>query len=198
MENNLENIPKNNPFSVPEGYFDESRSRVANAIFLDKLKSRVTADGFTTPDQYFTELAGEISAAIATENLKALTSTSGYAVQTGYFEQLQNNITAKTSAKRKPSVLKLWHSSLMKYASAACFIILSTTGFYFYQQHSPSLKTAYNDLATEQMLYDIDEDVIIDHIRDNNLQQVKAPATDVALENYILSNYSQNEITSDL
>lgn len=198
MENNLENIPKNNPFSVPEEYFGESRSRVANAIFLDKLKSRVTSDGFTTPDPYFAELTGEISAVIATENLKTLATTAGYAVPKGYFEELQINIIAKTSAKRKPSVLKLWHSSIMKYASAACFIILSTTGFYFYQQHSPSLKIAYNDMATEQMLYDIDEDVIIDHIRDNNLQQVKAPATDVALENYILSNYSQNEIASDL
>jgi len=198
MENNLENIPKNNPFSVPEGYFNESRSRVANAIFLDKLKSRVTSDGFTIPDAYFSELGGEISAAIATENLKVLGSTTEYTVPKGYFEQLQSNIVARTSAKREASVLKLWHSSLMKYASAACFVILSTTGFYFYQQHAPSLKTAYNDMATEQMLYDIDEDVIIDHIRDNNLQQVNATATDVALENYILSNYSQNEIASDL
>lgn len=198
MENNLENIPKNNPFSVPEGYFDESGNRIANAVFLDKLKSRVTSDGFTTPGQYFSELTEEITAAIATEKLKALAPMVEYAVPTGYFDQLQSNITAKTSAKQQASVLTLWHSSLMKYASAACFIILSTTGFYFYQQHSPSLKTAYNDLATEQMLYDIDEDVIIDHIRDNNLQQAKAPATDIALENYILSNYSQSDIASDL
>lgn len=198
MENNLENIPKNNPFSVPEGYFDESRNRVAESIFLDRLKTQVSCDGFTTPDHYFSKLTDEISASIAVENLKALTSSEGYTVPTGYFDQLQSNIIAKTSAEKKRSVLKLWHSNLMKYASAACFIMVSTIGFYFYQQHTPTLKTAYNDLATEQMLYDIDEDVIIDHIKDNNLQQVKAPATDVALENYILSNYSQSEIASDL
>jgi hypothetical protein len=198
MENNLENIPTNNPFSVPEGYFDESKSRIIQAVFLDRLKTQAPSAGFTTPEHYFSELTEEISAGVAMENLKGLTSSDQYTVPTGYFGQLQNNIIARTSAKQQTPVLKLWHSSLMKYASAACFIILSTTGFYFYQQHTPVLKTAYNDLPTEQMLYDIDEDVIIDHIKDNNLQQAKAPATDVALENYILSNYSQSDIASDL
>ena len=198
MENNLENIPKNNPFSVPEGYFDESKSSITQAVFLDRLKAQVPSDGFTTPEHYFSELRDQITAGVALENLKALTVSEGHTVPAGYFEQLQNNIIAKTAAKQKTPVLKIWHSSLMKYASAACFIILSTTGFYFYQHHTPVLKTAYNDLATEQMLYDIDEDVIIDHIKDNNLQQAKAPATDVALENYILSNYSQSDIASDL
>lgn len=198
MENNLENIPKKNPFSVPDGYFDESKSRIENAVFMDRLKSRTTETGFTVPDNYFEELPQQIAAEISLSNLKDRTKTSGFSTPVNYFEKLQSNITAVTSEKKEPKMLKLWHSSLMKYASAACFVLLSATGMYFYQNQSPVQQTAYSDLATEQMLYDIDEDVIIDHIKDSNLQAAKPAVTDVALENYILSNYSQNEIASDL
>lgn len=198
MENNLENIPKKNPFSVPDGYFDESKSRIENAVFMDRLKSRTTETGFTVPDNYFEELPQQIAAEISLSNLKDRTKTSGFSTPVNYFEKLRSNITAVTSEKKEPKMLKLWHSSLMKYASAACFVLLSATGMYFYQNQSPVQQTAYSDLATEQMLYDIDEDVIIDHIKDSNLQAAKPAVTDVALENYILSNYSQNEIASDL
>ena len=198
MENNLENIPKKNPFSVPDGYFDESKSRIENAVFMDRLKSRTTETGFTVPDNYFEELPQQIAAEISLSNLKDRTKTSGFSTPVNYFEKLQSNITAVTSEKKEPRILKLWHSSLMKYASAACFVLLSATGMYFYQHQSSAQQTAYSDLATEQMLYDIDEDVIIDHIKDSNLQAAKPAVTDVALENYILSNYSQNDIATDL
>jgi hypothetical protein len=198
MENNLENIPKKNPFSVPDGYFDESKSRIENAVFIEQLKLRAIGTGFTVPDNYFEELPQQITAEISLGKLKSSTATSGFSTPVDYFEKLQANITAATTEKKEPRMLKLWHSSLMKYASAACFLLLSATGMYFYQNQSPAQQTAYNDLATEQMLYDIDEDVIIDHIKESNLQAAKPAVTDVALENYILSNYSQNEIASDL
>lgn len=191
------------PFSIPDGYFEELPPRISNAIYLDKLKTKSASPGFTTPPNYFNELSENINAELLKEKIK-LTVPEGkhYAVPTNYFEQLQSNILNKTIYDTKPSksagIIRLWHSKLLKYASAACFIILSTTGFYFYQHQLPARKLAYNELATEQILYDIDEDVIIDHIKDNDLQQAKPAATDVALENYILSNYSQSEIASNL
>ena len=190
-------------FSVPEGYFEDLPHRISNAVYLEKIKAEAVGSGFTTPANYFNELSEHIKTELLTEKIKAAAPASDdYAVPANYFEQLQSNILSKTIYETKtshsPRVVRLWHSKLLKYASAACFIIMSMTGIYFYQQHKPAQKLAYNELATEQFLYDIDEDVIIDHIKDNDLQEAKPAAKDVALENYILSNYSQNEIASNL
>ncbi|TCC95837.1 hypothetical protein [Pedobacter hiemivivus] len=199
----LAGLSVHHPFSVPEGYFEELPLRISNAVYLEKIKTKVAESGFTTPINYFNELREDINAALLKEKIKAAVPEGhDYAVPANYFEQLQSNILSKTIYEAKtpqsPRVVRLWHSKLLKYASAACFMIMSATGVYFYQQHKPAQKLAYNELATEQILYDIDEDVIIDHIKDNDLQQAKPAAKDVALENYILSNYSQNEIASNL
>lgn len=199
----LAGLSVHHPFSVPEGYFEELPHRISNAIYLEKIKAKTVDSGFTTPANYFNELSEQINAELLKEKIKAaVPEGNDYAVPANYFEQLQSNILSKTIYETKttqsPKVVRLWHSKVLKYASAACFIILSTTGFYFYKHHIPTQKLTYNELATEQFLYDIDEEVIIDHINDNDLHQAKPAATDVALENYILSNYSQNEIASNL
>jgi len=199
----LASLSRHHPFSVPEGYFEELPLRIPNAVYLEKIKTKAAQSGFITPVNYFNELSEDINAEVLKEKIKAaMPEGSNYALPANYFEQLQSNILSKTIYETKtpqsPRVVRLWHSKLLKYASAACFIIMSTTGVYFYKQHKPAQKLAYNELATEQILYDIDEDVIIDHINDNDLHQAKPAATVVALENYILSNYSQNEIASNL
>ncbi|WEK20108.1 MAG: hypothetical protein P0Y49_02955 [Candidatus Pedobacter colombiensis] len=191
------------PFSVPEEYFEDLTFHISSAIYLEKMRAEVDKSGFTIPANYFNELSTQLNSELVKEKIKAVMPESNdYTVPTNYFEQLQSNILSKTINEVKSAqsarVVRLWHSKLLKYASAACFVILSTVGFYFYQQHIPAQKLTYNDLATEQILYDIDEDVIIDHIKDNGLQQTKPMPTDVALENYILNNYSQNEIASSL
>jgi hypothetical protein len=199
----LAGLPVCHSFFVPKGYFEELPLRILNAVYLEKMKTKAAESGFTTPANYFNELSADIKAELLKEKIKAaVPQGNDYAVPANYFEQLQSNILSKTVYETKTTqsskVVRLWHSKLLKYASAACFIIMSATGVYFYQQHQPAQKLAYNELATEQILYDIDEDVIIDHIKDNDLQQAKPAAKDVALENYILSNYSQNEIASNL
>lgn len=198
----LAGLPMRHPFSVPEGYFDDLPHRISNGIYLEKLKNKVTDTGLTTPENYFNELHQHISSELLAVRLKSLAPVSDYELPEGFFEQQRTIILNKTVNKEKKvyrsKVIRLWHSSLLKYASAACFIILSTTGLYFYQQHSQDSKVAYADMATEQILYDIDEQVIIDHIQANDLQQAKPAATDVVLENYILNNYSQSDLAPDL
>lgn len=160
------------------------------------MDEKLTESGFTTPDNYFSELGNAIQAKVVTERLKAVAASDGYSVPENYFEQLQASILNKTTKEKK--VLRLWRSGLLKYASAACLVILSATGFYFYDILQPHKKTVYRDFATEQLLYDIDEQVIIDHIQANDLQQTKPSPTEVALENYILNNYTQSDIASGL
>lgn len=216
MDNNLENndwkkeapvlaaLPVHHSFSVPEGYFEHLPLQIRNAIYLEKLKAKVPDTDFSTPEGYFEELSGQINAEILTERLKIIAplSEQNTTVPANYFEKLQANILSKTideQAKQQPAkIVRLWRSNILKYASAACFVILSAVGLYFYEQNHTGTKLAYTDMATEQMLYDIDEQVIIDHIEANGLQEPKPAAKDVALENYILNNYSQSDIALNL
>ncbi|MCX2450932.1 hypothetical protein OQX61_06575 [Pedobacter sp. PLR] len=198
MENDLENsewmneaphlagLSVKHPFSIPEGYFEGLPGDIKEAIFLDDLKTSSPESGFNMPEGYFESLSAKIRAEVV-----------GYTVPQDYFQQLQDKITAKTSNEKAAKIFRLWHSKALKYASAACFVLVSALGVYFYQNTaSPQALSA--DAATEQMLFDIDENTIIEHIQANSLTQENPLVAEADLENYILSNYSQNEIASDL
>lgn len=158
--------------------------------------------GFTTPAHYFDELNESIKARISVEKLKSVVQNDGHTVPDNYFEKLHATILAKTTEEAKPAekpkVKRLWNSNLVKYASAACFFLVTGLGLYFNQQQNPAQPAVSSDLATEQMLYDIDEQVIIDHISSTDITQPKPTVADTDLENYILSNYSQNELATSL
>lgn len=193
-------LPVRNPFCVPEKYFDELPIRISNEIYLNSLKEEVNATGFDTPKNYFDDLNRQISAAVSVASIKALVPPAKEEVHEGFFEHQRLAILSKTVQEKKAyksKVIRLWHSSLLKYASAACFIILSATGIYFYEQQSVDRSPAYADMATEQMLYDIEEQVIIDHIQADHIQKTQSVAENAALENYILNNYSQSDLASD-
>jgi len=167
----------------------------------DEWMKGIRETGFTTPAHYFDELSESINARISAEKFKAVIQNDGHTVPDNYFEKLQANILAKTTAETeqivKPKVVRLWSSSLLKYATAACFLLVTGLGLYFNQQN-PAQQTASADLATEQMLYDIDEQAIIDHISSADITQPKSTAVDIDLENYILTNYSQSELATSL
>jgi hypothetical protein len=48
------------------------------------------------------------------------------------------------------------------------------------------------------MLYDIDEQDIIDHVEGDITDEQKNNATNAELETYILNHYSQSELSSEL
>lgn len=223
MEQNLENndwkteapllagLPVHNPFSVPEGYFEGLGEQISNAVYLEGLKTEVEESGFAIPQGYMEGLSDRITAAIAVENLKETvlkevsSPNEGFTVPVNYFEQLQANILNKTSTEsvQKPEakIVRLWHSKLLKYASAACFVIVASFGvLYFNQQNAIQPAISTTDTATEQMLHDIDEQLIIEHIEADSKQTkaTSAATKDAALENYILSNFSQSDLVADL
>ncbi|WP_285058656.1 hypothetical protein [Pedobacter ginsengisoli] len=159
--------------------------------------------GFTTPSNYFEELNDSIRARMITERLRASVPVDGHTVPPNYFEQLQLNILAKTAkqitASRQTKIVRLWRSNVLKYASAACFVIIAGMGVYFnINEQKATQNNNYTETATEQMLFDIDEEVIIEHIEANYKDQQKPTAKETALENYILNNYSQNDLTGNL
>jgi len=149
---------------------------------------------FSVPLNYFEELSANIQAKAALENLKAIANENAFEVPDGYFDQMRSDILAKTQAPSR--IIKLWHSNLLKYASAACFVLVAGLGVYF-NQEQPQQAVNYADIATEQMLFDIDEDVIIEHIEGANSVSQQVTADQADLENYILTNFSTTELTAE-
>ena len=208
MENDLENSEWKNeapylaglgmksPFAVPEGYFEQLPEHIHQAIYLENLKTALPEDGFKVPESYFEELSTAIEAKLAAARLKDMVPNEGFALPGDYFNQLQSRISEKTTNK-ETKIIRLWHSKLLKYTSAACFVLISAAGIYFLPENSTGKATSA-ELANEQMLYDIDENTIIEHIESNSLKAESPAVADADLENYILSNYSQNDIASDL
>ncbi|MEJ7560548.1 MAG: hypothetical protein WKF66_19720 [Pedobacter sp.] len=151
-------------------------------------------DVFSVPQNYFEELTANIEAKASIEKLKALPDQEGFSVPEGYFDEMKKEILAKAQSPTK--VLKLWRSNMLKYASAACFLLVAGLGVYF-NQEQPQQTVNYTDIANEQMLFDIDEDVIIEHIQGSNVTVPIVSSDQSELESYILNNFSTTELTTE-
>jgi hypothetical protein len=191
----LANRDRQNNFVVPNDYFEDSKSRLNDLIFLENLKHKLNADSFVTPANYFNELPDHIEAKIAVDNLMEF-KANAFTVPNNYFENLNTEILSKinVNTKRSPKMISLWQNNIMRYASAACFVLLTASGIYFYQDKLKSNTALSADVNTEQMLYDIDENTIIEHL--NNTDAQANVATPSAIEEYILDNYTPNDLNA--
>lgn len=200
---------KRNPFSVPDGYFENCEEAIFSAVFLDRLKQKTTNNNFEVPQNYFEELTERIETRIALETMPK--AENAFAVPEHYFDTLQSRITDKIAAlepekqpdaKKEEKVIPLWRRNLVKYASAACFLLMASFGVYFYQNGSTNnvQQVQSAEAMNEQMLYDIDESTIIDHLEaQNKTQNIKTTsASDTEMENYILSNFSSSDLSQEL
>jgi hypothetical protein len=212
----LASLKKENPFSVPEQYFDTLPELIHNVVYVNELKEAIPVSGFIVPDQYFEVLQSCILAENQEEGLQNLPRSEGFHTPNLYFQKLQASILAKTTGtdllaidypaqltepdsavKHQPKLIRLWHNDLIKYASAACFILVTAFGLYLNQQNFNTENKA-TDMASEQMLYDINEQDIIDHIEGNNVDVQNDNTAKADLETYILNNYSQSDLSSAL
>nr|WP_199157506.1 hypothetical protein [Pedobacter sp. ASV2] len=194
---------KRNPFGVPDGYFDNLNESVFSSVFLENLKEKSTANNFEVPQHYFEELTARLETAITLATIPKAESTFG--VPENYFDSLQNRINSKIEAlepKKETKVVPLWSKNLFKYASAACFLLISSFGLYLYQNQGNSVsEIRAAEFANEQMLYDIDENTIIDHLEAGSTAKSNTKTTsasDTEMENYILSHFSSNDLAQEL
>ncbi|MES2268185.1 MAG: hypothetical protein V4520_15600 [Bacteroidota bacterium] len=110
MENNewagdemsLERFSKENPFTVPSGYFEEAGQRILSLIKINELQGNNVAQGFAVPNNYFEELSANIQSRI---NIEAIAGTEekSFAVPTGYFDQLTQNIQSRINIEAAES-----------------------------------------------------------------------------------------------
>lgn len=195
---------KRNPFSVPDGYFENCDEAIFSAVFLDGLKQKTNNNNFEVPQNYFEELSERIQTHIALAEMPKAENT--FAVPENYFDTLQSRITDRIAAsepKREARIVPLWRRNIVKYASAACFVLMASFGVYFYQNGSTATvqQVQSAEAVNEQLLYDIDESTIIDHLEAQNTTLSNAKTTsasDTEMENYILSNFSSNDLSQEL
>jgi hypothetical protein len=94
----LKQVNPNNPFTVPEGYFDELEQQIMSYVKLDDLKKSAPEQGFTVPENYFEDLSSTTKARIGIE--EALDKeNAGFAVPENYFEDLSSTIKVRISVE---------------------------------------------------------------------------------------------------
>lgn len=186
------------PYEVPKQYFDHLPNHIHQAIFVDNLMQKED-QGFTVPQNYFESLSTQIESRIAVDQIHGLVKESGFKTPPDYFSELQAKILAQTSntdTPQKTKTIRLWQSDFMRYASAACFILLTASVLYLNQQNTLT-NTRNTELANEQMLYNIDESVILEHI-EQNMQTSVSAASDIEMESYILDHLTSSDLTNNL
>jgi hypothetical protein len=165
----------------------------------DNLKGMLGKGSFAVPENYFEQLNRDIQTRLVEERLKALAVSPGFTVPESYFEQLSSRIELSVKPAPQPptaKIVRLWRSDIMKYATAACFILLTAFGFYINNNtvNKPNVAT---EMANEQLLFDIDEQLITEDIVTKPAFEVNTTVSEEELEAYILSNYSTNDIASN-
>lgn len=94
----LKQVNENNPFTVPEGYFNELEQQIMSRVKLEEFVGAAPAQGFTVPENYFEDLGSNLTARIKVE--EALDKeAAGLTVPEGYFDELASNIQARISVE---------------------------------------------------------------------------------------------------
>ena len=95
-EMSLERFSRNNPFTVPSGYFEDAGQHILSLVNLNELKSTDPSNGFKVPANYFDELSAIISSRVNIE-ANGAAADNGFALPANYFEELTGNITGRVN-----------------------------------------------------------------------------------------------------
>ncbi|MVN20950.1 hypothetical protein [Mucilaginibacter arboris] len=162
----LKNQSRENPFRVPENFFEEQQERIHAAIYADELSKKLPSAGFIIPDGYFKNMEEQILSVVKLEEIRPTETYiksdqffeeqqsiiaarikineyaengSGFTVPDNYFNDLTNRIIQKTGIKevQQPAkVRSLFTRAAWKYATAACIAVAVATGFFIKQYQS--------------------------------------------------------------
>jgi hypothetical protein len=94
----LKQVNPNNPFTVPDGYFNELEQQIVSYIKLDELKASSPSNGFVVPENYFEDLSNIITSRIIIEEAVDKEAT-GLTVPEGYFDELSANIQSRIAVE---------------------------------------------------------------------------------------------------
>jgi hypothetical protein len=145
-------MERNNPFIVPEGYFEEMHKQVQAQISIHQLDKR--QDFFKVPDEYFDSLTDQIMSQVKLEQLVGSADGEVFSLPENYFESLEDKINEKIGiTAQEPSRVRKPASSWITYAAAACITAVLTFGIYTY-------RTSNTDTIESQIAQLPEEDIV--------------------------------------
>ncbi|TWR27410.1 hypothetical protein FPZ43_13085 [Mucilaginibacter pallidiroseus] len=96
-EMSLKRFTKENPFTVPSGYFEDAGQRIIYTIKLSELKDATPGAGFTVADDYFEGLTANIQSRVNIEFANA----DVFTVPKGYFAELTDKIQSRINIEEQ-------------------------------------------------------------------------------------------------
>lgn len=168
----LASLKKEQPFNVPDGYFEHLTAQIISEVKLESLKQT----SFSTPENYFFNLKSQLLSQIILEEIKedVIKENTGFTVPANYFTTSASEIQRSViGQKKKTRILKL---SFIRYAAAACILLTTSFGIYFNIQQTSSLSSQLSKISNDDLEYYLqqhtdatDLPVIIDHLEDKSI-----------------------------
>lgn len=154
-------------FTVPGDYFDELTGNIQSRVAIDRAIDTGNT-GFSVPTGYFDELELNIKSRIVVG--EAVGNQEEYfTVPAGYFDELSKNILDKTvnvsAIDRRGVIRKMFATTAIKYATAACFALIIGGGILITQLTNPA--NAHKKSFLHQQLSNIPIDEIKDYLKIN-------------------------------
>lgn len=177
----LASISKDNPFTVPQGYFDTLSEQLTSRALIESKRIK-DAEGFTVPEAYFSELNQRIQSRIAIESTLIKNKDQGFQVPEGYFKTLNDRIQSRIGKKKMH-----WFA----YAAAACITMVMGSVIYF-NSSQYTINRKLSDVPDQEIINYLqlhttvnDNQFIIEHLNTEELQQVSNDISEQELELYI-------------
>ncbi|MBK0381874.1 hypothetical protein I5M32_02790 [Pedobacter sp. SD-b] len=138
-------IDQTNPFKVPENYFDDLSNKIIGEIKISALSKINT---FITPHNYFDDLSNQIINQINLEKIK--NNSTDFAVPDGYFEDAKLKILNAVKPQKK-SFSKVIRFSFIRYAAAACILLMTSAGIYLNIHQTKNLSYQLSQVPDEEI-----------------------------------------------
>jgi hypothetical protein len=136
QEFDLENIPKQNIFKVPENYF-ENLSEIIEFRIQSKVDDLPKQNIFKVPENYFENLS-EIIEQRTQSDVENLPKENIFQVPENYFDDLASKIAARTTQETKIVPLFTW-SAKRTWASVAACSAIAILGYFTLMPQQESL-----------------------------------------------------------
>lgn len=171
---------RNNPYTVPLGYFTNLPDEILNQVTLTLPSGLATP--YSIPNDYFNGLAGSIMRKIHVQEstgsysetylelgeiaplLNSISKENIYTIPESYFKMLEIPVNTVQPAGRVLSIGNRMRKLVSYAAAASVLFIVATTSFLYVNKH---LKNLDKSPSIEQRLADIKDDDIINYLKDN-------------------------------
>lgn len=189
-------IEKTNPFSVPDGYFDQMQQQLQSRIGIAQFDNEEPY--FNVPDNYFETLESKITSVINLEHLKEISDNQAFSIPENYFDTLEEKIKAKIGSEvlktSQPKVRRLF-SSWKTYAAAASITAIISFGIYFNSKNNnleaQIAKLPADDIVEYLQLYSDagDAPIIIKNLgTEFDISELSPDVTEQEIEQYLELN----------